>query len=86
MSCILVGELTVPVRTIIGGVERIPELVSFSEGLLDSTLAVSSTSIYVILSITEILSIWDPITYLYDAISDMSPQLGIPLFDLISLM
>ena len=86
MSCILVGELTVPVRTIIGGVERIPEFVSFSEGLLDSTLAVSSTSIYVILSITEILSIWDPITYLYDAISDMSPQLGIPLFDLISLM
>ena len=86
MSCILVGELTVPVRTTIGGVERIPEFVSFSEGLLDSTLAVSSTSIYVILSITEILSIWDPITYLYDAISDMSPQLGIPLFDLISLM
>ena len=86
MSCILVGELTVPVRTTIGGVESIPEFVSFSEGLLDSTLAVSSTSIYVILSITEILSIWDPITYLYDAISDMSPQLGIPLFDLISLM
>ena len=43
-----------PVRTTTGGVERIPEFESFSEGLLDSTLGVSSTSIYVILSITEI--------------------------------
>ena len=75
-----------PVFIYIGGVERIPEFESFSEGLLDSTLAVSSTSIYVILSITEILSSCDPIPYLIDAISDMSPQLGIPLFDLISLM